>query len=48
VEVSQGGRVLHAQSYGLLRPNVSMKLSGRWVGRVDLEVGAVTVRVQDG
>jgi thioredoxin reductase len=46
VEVSQGGRVLHTQSYGLLRPNVSMKLSGGWIGRVDLEGGPVDVSVQ--
>ncbi|MEP7356521.1 MAG: oxidoreductase, partial [Anaerolineales bacterium] len=45
VEVRQGGRVLHEQSFGLLRPNLSMALGADWITSVDLDGGPVSVLV---
>ena len=46
VSVQQGGRELHNQAFGLLRPNVSMALGGGWIRQVDLDGGPVRVSVQ--
>jgi len=36
VQVKQGRRTLHTQTFRRLVPNETMHLSGRWLGRVDL------------
>jgi hypothetical protein len=45
VSVQQAGRVLHAQHFGRLPPNVSMTLNSDWIRQVDMEGGPVVVSV---
>jgi thioredoxin reductase len=45
VEVAQGGRGLYTQTFGLLRPNGTMKLSSEWLKQVDMAGGPVVVKV---